>query len=105
MYHIFEVHDYKGGEQAFSLNLTTQQFISSLAEKFENVFEEKEINTVEEIEKIIKKALDDEDYFSIYAGGGSTVLNLFRIENGILLEVDIYNWTYEIAEYIKENWK
>lgn len=104
-YNLFQVHDYKGGELNTEINLTKEQLIQELALAFfENLYEAKDIPNVQiEIEQDIIKFIKEE--FSIYAGGGRYVAEIYKNLNGKLIEVDIEKFTRPLSKYIHTEWR
>ena len=108
-YAIFKVYDYKGGELNASTNLTKEQFISELAEIFENRdFEDEEGEPIkkdlESIKEFINQCISEEDFESTYAGGDGFCGNLYEIDGDKMVEVGITSYLEEIAQYIFDNW-
>jgi GTP cyclohydrolase III len=112
---IFSVYDYKGGELRSNCNLTYDRFINSLAEMFENVrIDLSEVRDIK-IKRVLdeptdtelnflidklKKALNDEDFFSIYAGGDGFCGEIFEVEDGRMKEVNIEDYLEDVAKKI-----
>lgn len=112
---IFRVYDYKGGEISSRINLSYKSFINELCELFDNV----NFNLAERRDKKIKKVLDednsvssdieymkdkmkkymeDEDFYSTYAGGGGFCGEIYEVDNGMMKEVDIEDYLDDIAK-------
>lgn len=123
-YCIFKVYDYKGGELSSRVNLSHEDFIGELAEKFENAaWELKEdkatrrdtkIDTIvdsvktDEYKIALKSAIlaeiNDSDFYSTYAGGDGFVGEMYCIENNIMKSVSHSQFVDEIVDYIDKNW-
>lgn len=108
-YAIFEVYDYKGGELSASPNLSKEDFISKLAEIFENKdFEDEEGEPVkkdlEAIKEFINSCVSEEDFESTYAGGNGFCGKIYRLDGDNMVEVGITSYLEEIAQYIFDNW-
>lgn len=108
-YAIFKVYDYKGGELNAFTNLTKEQFISELAEIFENRdFEDEDGEPIkkdlEAIKEFLNKCVSEEDFESTYAGGDGFCGNLYEIEGDKMVYVGITSYLEEIAHYIFDNW-
>lgn len=104
-YCIFEVHDYKGGELSSQVNLSKEEFIGALSEPFEYSDDIKEDSTLEEIEKIVKKEIEDSDFESTYAGGEGFCGELYEVKDGKLKETYHSKYIKDIAKFIKKNWE
>jgi hypothetical protein len=101
---IFKVYDYKGGELSSSVNLSEDEFIGELAEKFDDLDGDPSELTVEEIQKQIEEMESDEDFYSTYAGGDGFCGEIYEHKGSNLEEVSISDFIPQIAAYIKENW-
>ena len=103
-YCIFEVYDYKGGELSSSVNLSKEDFISELAEKFDSLDynDPLEINNVKS--KINECLKDEDEFYSEYAGGDGFVGEMYVIENNKMKGISFGEYVDDIAEYIIKNW-
>lgn len=104
IFSIFKVYGYKGGELSSRVNLSEDRFYGELAELFEDIEADFSAMSEEEIVKELKKAENDEDFYSTYAGGDGFVGEIYEHKDGKLKEVSISNFFPEIAKYIKKNW-
>ena len=112
---IFRVYDYKGGEINSRVNLSYESFINELCGLFDNV----KFNLAERRDKKIKKVLDednsvssdieymkdkmkkymeDQDFYSTYAGGDGFCGEICEVDNGMMKEVDIEDYLDDIAK-------
>jgi len=125
-YAIFKVYDYKGGELSSSTNLTYKNFINELTELFDNlelddlserrdrkikkVLDGDSVESASDIEYIkseIKKFMDDEDFYSTYAGGDGFCgeLTMYEVEDGRMTSVDIVSYIDDIAKVLLKRLK
>lgn len=120
-YCIFQVYDYKGGELSSKVNLSFDRFISYLSEKFENIelddiatrrdksvsiiLDEQEHKSLfDEVKSKVMDIMNDDDFFSTYAGGHGFCGELYEVEDGRLREVSFKKYIDDITNYIINNW-
>ena len=103
-YCIFEVHDYKGGELSSQINLSKDEFISALAERFEYSDDIREDSSLEEIEEIVRTEIEDPDFEAEYAGWDGFCGELYEVKDGKLKETSYSKYIKDIAKHIKNNW-
>lgn len=103
-YCIFEVFDYKGGELSSRINLDKKEFISELSSNFENL-EYNEPLEIKDIKLKISEYLDSNEFYSEYAGSGSFVGEIYKIENNQMIKISFEEHIDEISEYIINNWE
>ena len=105
MYHIFKVHDYKGGELESTINVNDVG--RDLAELFEGSFEDDEsiaelsLKDIEDVVLAECKSIDKQ----LYANETSVVRVFKSNPSGKLSEVKMTKLYKEIARYIKSNWE
>lgn len=101
MYHIFQVYDYKGGEQRCSINLTKSAVIARLIEAYfgDEIFVEEE-PTIESLSNLISSVIDANS--SSYAGGDGVVLSIFETttDSPKLKGLDVDNFIPDMAKVI-----
>lgn len=109
-YHIFRVYDYKGGELSFSINLEYEDLKNEFPIAIEDVIDrwEWEIRdsntgedtTIEEVKEFLhSKNILDFFKSEMFAGGDSTVFEIFECVDNIL---NVYDYSSLVKEMIEE---
>ena len=106
MYHIFQVYDYKGGEQYYYLNLSRSEAIANLVEIYcyDGIIVDEE-PTIKSLSKLVSDAIDENS--SLYAGGDGVVLSIFETttDSPKLKELDVKDFIPDMAKMIlDEGW-
>lgn len=107
VYHVFQVHDYKGGELSTSINLSRGGVVNELSNSFWGIEEDVDLETATENEvvEVIEQYYQDDDRFSIYAGNGSTVMEIFKSTDKGLRGVSIESFFKDLARQMMSNAK
>jgi hypothetical protein len=107
-YAIFEVFDYKGGELSSSINLSKERLVGELADHicnnydFEEAIEESlnwlsDNKKLELIKKYINHCINDNNFFSTYAGGDGFCGEIYQIDGDSMINVNFLDFLEDIA--------